>query len=51
MEDTASIAILSSKHGGLIECLGGPYRKNGKAAVKVKLARFGGEFLVSHQAA
>jgi hypothetical protein len=34
MEDTDSMAIVATKSGGLIECPGGPYRKNGKPAIK-----------------
>ncbi len=34
MEDTDSMAIVATKRGGLVECPGGPYRKNGIDAVK-----------------
>jgi hypothetical protein len=34
MEDTDSMAIVATRRGGLIECPGGPYRKNGRPAVK-----------------
>jgi hypothetical protein len=30
MEDTDSMAIVATEHGGLIPCQGGPYRKNSK---------------------
>jgi hypothetical protein len=42
MEDTDSMAIVATKRGGLIECPGGRYRKNGKAAIKaLKWAQLG----------
>ena len=34
MEDTDSMAIVATRRGGLIECPGGPYRKNGKPAIR-----------------
>ena len=34
MEDTDSMAIVSTQRGGLIECEGGTHRKNGKPAIK-----------------
>ena len=34
MEDTDSMAIVATQRGGLIECPGGPYRKDGKPAIK-----------------
>ena len=34
MEDTDSMAVCSSKHGGLIECPGGQYGKDGKPAIR-----------------
>jgi hypothetical protein len=34
MEDTDSMAIVASQHGGLIECAGGPDRKDEKPAVR-----------------
>ena len=33
MEDTDSMAIVATQRGGLIECEGGTYRKNGKPAI------------------
>ena len=34
MEDTDSMAIVATQRGGLIECPGGPYRRNGKRAIR-----------------
>ncbi len=34
MEDTDSMAIVATQRGGLIECPGGPYRRNGKPAIR-----------------
>jgi hypothetical protein len=34
MEDTDSMAIVATQRGGLIECRGGPYRRNGKPAIR-----------------
>ncbi|MGA8534268.1 MAG: hypothetical protein WB615_09200 [Candidatus Tumulicola sp.] len=34
MEDTDSMAIVATRRGGLIECPGGPYRKNGNEAIR-----------------
>jgi hypothetical protein len=34
MEDTDSMAIVATQHGSLIECPGGPYRRNGKPAIR-----------------
>ena len=34
MEDTDSMAIVATQRGGLIEFPGGPYRRNGKPAIR-----------------
>ena len=34
MEDTDSMAIVTTRRGGLIECPGGQYRRNGKEAIR-----------------
>jgi hypothetical protein len=34
MEDTDSMAIVATEYGGHIECPGGPYRKDGKPAIR-----------------
>lgn len=34
MEDTDSMAVVATQRGGLIEFLGGPYRRNGKPAIR-----------------